>query len=249
MSRLINVKHANVVILGLRLRLLVDHRGGEEASQLSVRDGIAKVRIEPLIQCLLALGKCERLLCLRADHLLEFIDEEFAVFGHQEANAFKLTRVLPHVQRGRLKADLAAALVNASKCLLPLMQVKHTILSNIDGVEEVLDDRVCGDFLPRELVSFRHKLAEVSEGNTAILFSVELFAQKRVRVDVTHRNDQAREQKEIVSNEIEKETMRRLNTITELFEYSNSVTVASFLNLYEREERVKVKLGSRLGLK
>ena len=76
------------------------------------------------------------------------------------------------------------------------MQVKHTVLSNIDGVEEVLDDRVCGDFLPRELVSFRHELAEVSEGNTAILFSVELYAQKRVRVDVTRSNDQAREQKE-----------------------------------------------------
>ena len=189
MSRLINVKHANVVVLGLRLRLLVDHGRGKEASQLGVRDGVSKVRIEPLIERLLALSKRERLLRLRADHFLEFIDEELAVFGHQEADAFELTRVLPHVQRGRLKADLAAALVNASKRLLPLMQVKHTVLSNIDGVEEVLDDRVSGDFLPRKLVSFRHELAEVSKGNAAILFGVELYAQKRVRVDVTRSHE------------------------------------------------------------
>ena len=90
MSRLINVKHADVVVLGLSLRLLVDHGGGKEASQLGVCDGIAKVRKEPLIQRLLALSKCERLLRLRAQRLFEFIDEELAILSHQEANAFEL---------------------------------------------------------------------------------------------------------------------------------------------------------------
>ena len=81
------------------------------------------------------------------------------------------------------------------------MQVEHAVLSDIDGVEEVLDDRVGGDFLSSELVSFSHQLAEVSESNAAVLFSVELYAQKKNRVDVTRSNDQVIQKK--ISDESE----------------------------------------------
>ena len=59
MPRLINVKHTDVVVLGLSLRLLVNHGRSKEAPKLIVSDGIAKVRKEPLIERLLALGKGE----------------------------------------------------------------------------------------------------------------------------------------------------------------------------------------------
>ena len=111
---------------------------------------------------------------MRAQHLFELVDEELAVLRHQEADALKLTRVLPHVQRSRLKADLAAALLDATESLLPLVQVKHAILSYVDGVEEVLNDGVGRHFLPRKLVGFRHQLAKVSKSDATILFSVKL---------------------------------------------------------------------------
>jgi len=111
---------------------------------------------------------------LRAQHLFEFVDEELAILRHQEANALKLARVLPHVQRSRLKADLAASLFNTTKRLLPLMQVKHAVFSNIDCVEQVLNDRVGGHLFPSELVGFCYQLAKVSESDATILFSIKL---------------------------------------------------------------------------
>ena len=73
----------------------------------------------------------------------------------------------------------------APEGLLPLMKVDHAILTDINRVEQVLNDGVGRDFLTGELVSLGDQLAEVSECNAAILLSIELFLQKKKGVDNT----------------------------------------------------------------
>ena len=65
-------------------------------------------------------------------------------------------------------------MLNAAKGLLPLVQVKHAILADIDGIKEVLDDWVGRGLLAGKLVSFCHKFAEVGESDTAVFLDIEL---------------------------------------------------------------------------
>ena len=134
---------------------------------------------------MLSLLEGEGLLRLRAKSFLELIDEELAVLRHQEANALILTRVLPHVQRGGLEADLAATLLNTAEGLLPFVQVDHAIFAHIDSIEKILDDRVCRDLLSRKLMGLSDQLAKVSESDTSILLGIELNIYKGgAQVDV-----------------------------------------------------------------
>ena len=54
------------------------------------------------------------------------------------------------------------------------MQIKHAILADIDGVKEVLDDRIGGGLFAGQLVSLGYKLAEVGESNAAVFLNIEL---------------------------------------------------------------------------
>ena len=156
MSRLVDVEHADVVELGLSLRLLMDLRSVEESAQLCIRNTISKVREQPLIQGSLTLRKRESFGSIRAKHFPELLNQELPILSHEEAQSFELPRVLPGAQLGRLEADPAVALVHAAESLLPLVQINHAILAHVDSVEQVLDDGVCGRLLISELVCLEH---------------------------------------------------------------------------------------------
>ena len=65
---------------------------------------------------------------------------------------------------------------HSSKGLLPFVQVYHSILSNVDRVEQVLDDGVGRSFLSSKLVDLVDKLDELSEGDAAGFLDVELHS-------------------------------------------------------------------------
>ena len=90
-----------------------------------------------------------------------------------------LLGVLPHAQLGVLEACSAVWSVHAAECLLPLVKVEHAILADVDGVEQILDDRVGGWLLSSKLVGLLDQLAEVSEGDTTILLKVKLYKNKK----------------------------------------------------------------------
>ncbi len=90
----------------------------------------------------------------------------------------KFSRVLPRAQLGSPETNLAVSLLHAAESLLPLVQVKHAVLADVNGVEEVLDDRVGGDLLPGQLVGSGHQFAEVGKRNSAILLCIKLHTKQ-----------------------------------------------------------------------
>ena len=54
------------------------------------------------------------------------------------------------------------------------MQVDHSILPNVDRIEQILDDGVGWGFLPCELVDLVDELDELGEGDATGLLNVEL---------------------------------------------------------------------------
>ena len=65
-------------------------------------------------------------------------------------------------------------MVNSSEGLLPLVQVDHSILSNVDRIEQVLDDGIGRGLLSCELVDLVDKLDELSERDATGLLNVKL---------------------------------------------------------------------------
>lgn len=59
----------------------MDLGGIEEAAKLCVGDCVAEVRVEPVIERLLALGECESLLSL-PKYIFELLDQQLSVLCH-----------------------------------------------------------------------------------------------------------------------------------------------------------------------
>ena len=59
------------------------------------------------------------------------------------------------------------------------MLVQHAILADVDRVEQVFDDWVGWSLLTSQLVGLCDELAEVGEGDAAVLLKVELYRNKK----------------------------------------------------------------------
>lgn len=174
---LINVQHPYVVVFWLSLGLGVGLRRCEQALELRVSDRVSEVGVEPVVQGALSLREVER--AGFTQHFLELFDQELAVLGHKLADLSILSRVLPHAQGGRVEADLAVGLLDAPEGLLPLVQVQHSVLPDVDSVEQVFDHWVRRRLLASKFMCLGHQLAKVGEGDPAVLLKIELYKNNR----------------------------------------------------------------------
>ena len=73
-----------------------------------------------------------------------------------------------------MEGDLGGGVTNSTKCLLPLVQINHAVLPNVNCIEKILDHRVSGCLLSRELVDLGDELAEIGKGDATIFVNVKL---------------------------------------------------------------------------
>ena len=173
----VDIEQSHVVILRASLRLRMHLGWSEQATKLCIINLVAKVWVEPLIKRLLALFEGQQVLlgtAWVAQHLLEFLDQQLAILGQESAKLLILFWIFPHAQFCDFETDTAVRSLNASECLLPLVQVQHSVFANVNGVEQVFDHRVGGRLVSSKLVGFYNQLREVSKGDAAIFFEVKL---------------------------------------------------------------------------
>mmetsp|Transcript_23065 Transcript_23065/g.22460 ORF Transcript_23065/g.22460 Transcript_23065/m.22460 type:complete len:385 (-) Transcript_23065:3826-4980(-) len=132
-------------------------RHTEHAPQLLLTQSL-KVLVDHFIHGLLGLGVGEG---GAVGVGLEPVLEGLAVPGDGVADPGVLPGVLPEGEWGGPDGELVAAFEDVSEGLLPLVHVEDAVLADVDGVEEVLDDRVRRHLLPRQLAQLDRQLAEL----------------------------------------------------------------------------------------
>lgn len=100
--------------------------------------------------CLLASANC-----------IELILEKLSILRNDCSNPLVFPCVLPERHLIRLQAQLAISFVDMSECLLPLTLIDYSILPDVDGIKQVLNNWIGRYFFSSNLMSFDHKVAEL----------------------------------------------------------------------------------------